>query len=180
MLWDGESLGFSTQVGLLGVTCPTPAGQTLLWMFGTRMHHWGKPSLRKQHRACGPFPSPGPCCLSLPGCSEAEHQGAGGSWSVWGGAKPPLQNSPGSCGPRWFPCQGSDCMKLFTSDFAVYKRDVGWVGGTSQASGGLGNVLSAPACSKAETTGVTQVPRGSPSQLWSMGRKAEVALAWRG
>lgn len=45
-------------------------------------------------------------------------------------------------------------MKLFTSDFAVYKRDVGWVGGTSQASGGLGNVLSAPACSKAETTGI--------------------------
>lgn len=36
-------------------------------------------------------------------------------------------------------------MKLFTSDFAVYKRDVGWVGGTSQASGGLGNMLSAPA-----------------------------------
>lgn len=42
-------------------------------------------------------------------------------------------------------------MKLFTSDSAVYKRDVGWVGGTSQASGGLGNALSAPACSKAGT-----------------------------
>lgn len=47
-------------------------------------------------------------------------------------------------------------MKLFTSDSAVYKRDVGWVGGTSQASGGLGNVSSAPACSKAGTAGVSR------------------------
>lgn len=148
----------------------------LLWMFGTRMHCWDILSLRKQPRACGPFPSPGPCCLSLPGCSEAEHPGAGGSWLVWG-SQAPLAELPGLVGPRWCPRQGSDCMKLFTSDFAVYKRDVGWVGGTSQASGGLGTVLSAPACSKADTTGIMQVSRGSPGQLWSMGRKAEVAVA---
>lgn len=63
-------------------------------------------------------------------------------------------------------------MKLFTSDFAVYKRDAGWVGGTSQASGGLRNVLSAPACSKADTTGIMQVSWGSPSQLLVHGEES--------
>lgn len=64
-------------------------------------------------------------------------------------------------------------MKLFTSDSAVYKRDVGWVGGTSQASGGLGNALSAPACSKAGTTSIVQVSWGSPRHLWSVGRREQ-------
>ena len=64
-------------------------------------------------------------------------------------------------------------MKLFTSDYAVYKRDVGWVGGTSQASGGLGNVLSAPACSKADAAGIVRVSWGSPGQLRSTGRREQ-------
>lgn len=42
-------------------------------------------------------------------------------------------------------------MKLFTSDCCLQEGGgvggVGW--GTSQASGGLGNALSAPACSRA-------------------------------
>lgn len=70
-------------------------------------------------------------------------------------------------------------MKLFTSDYAVYKRDWG-EGGASQASGGLGNVLSAPACSQADTIGITQASRGSSSQLWSMGRREQRWLWLRG
>lgn len=72
----------------------------LLWMFGTRMCHGENPSLRKQHRACGPFPSPGPGCLSLPGCSEAEHAGAGGSWLVWGEPSPPCRTLQAHAAPE--------------------------------------------------------------------------------
>lgn len=54
-------------------------------------------------------------------------------------------------------------MKLFTSDSAVYKREAGWVGGgISQASGGLGNALSAPACSEAD--GAAAGPWGGESR----------------
>lgn len=93
-----------------------------------------------------------------------------------GGGKHPLVkpcHPLGLWGPSRCLCWGSDCMKLFTFDYAVYKRDVGWVGGSSQASGGLGNVLSAPAYSKADTAGIVQVSRGSPSQLRSMGRREQ-------
>lgn len=149
----------------------------LLWMFGTRMCHGENPSLRKHHRACGLFPSPGPGCLCLFLAAVKLSMQVLGVAGWCGGSQAPLAELSRLMRPQTgCPRQGSDCMKLFTSDFAVYKRDVGWVGGTSQASGGLGNVLSAPACSKADTTGIMQVSWGSPGRLWSMGRKAEVAL----
>jgi len=145
------------------------------------MRRCENPGLGKRHRACSRAPRPG--CLHLLAAARIRGWGDLVSWGGWGGARHPLvrpHRPPGLRGPGRCPPGGSDCMKLFTSDYAVYKRDVGWVGGSSQVSGGLGNVLSAPACSKATAASLVRVSRGPPGRLRSVGRTAEVALPWRG
>lgn len=112
-------------------------------------------------KTCSALPSSGPGHLQLLEASVGTGGFRGGGSQVpspqilppWRLAEPSRSRA------------GGDCMKLFTSDSAVYKREAGWVGrgGISQASGGLGNALSAPACAVV----------GPPGQLQAMGRREQ-------
>lgn len=75
------------------------------------------------------------CSPSLPGHVEAQNPGAGSCLlSVCVGGEPRTL-SPSPAALQAGGEGGVDCMKLFTSDYAVYKRGVGWVGGTSSQPG---------------------------------------------